>query len=244
MSENKSVIDEAGEAILRSISNADRFNQWMFDTIKPWCKGEILEIGSGIGNISQCFLNNGFDIFMTDLRSHYCKALHQKFGSHDHLSGISTLNVVDENFDKVYHKFNNRFDTVVALNVVEHIKLDALAIANCRKMLKDYGRIVLLVPAHMYLYNQLDEELGHYKRYQKEALYKLVSQTGFSIIHTQYFNAPGILAWWISSLNKKQRTITHTQMKIYNQLVPLFRNIDRLIQHSYGLSLILVGEKI
>ena len=77
-----------GTETLKVISSADNFNQWMYQTIKPYCKGNILEIGSGIGNISQFLLSDGFDITLSDLSASYFDILNDKFKSFDNLQEV------------------------------------------------------------------------------------------------------------------------------------------------------------
>ena len=71
--------DQEGLSTLETIAKADKFNMWMFRSILPYCSGRILEIGSGIGNISQFFLKSEFRITLSDIRNNYCAALKQKF---------------------------------------------------------------------------------------------------------------------------------------------------------------------
>ena len=79
--------DVVGEATLDVISQADKFNSWMYNTIKPHCSGKVIEIGSGIGNISNFFLNDDFKLMLTDIRQGYCNNLQEKFGDHPQLPG-------------------------------------------------------------------------------------------------------------------------------------------------------------
>src|SRR2546422_3892844 len=89
------LIDEEGWETLEAIAKADKFNAWMFDTIRPFCKGRILEIGSGIGNISQFFISNNYDITLSDIRDNYCDILREKFKD----SPIVNMNLTDPDFD-------------------------------------------------------------------------------------------------------------------------------------------------
>ncbi|HEY8937522.1 MAG TPA: class I SAM-dependent methyltransferase [Cyclobacteriaceae bacterium] len=127
------------EQTLKAIAKADRFNQWMFETISPHCQGKILEIGSGIGNISNFFLEKKKDIVLSDIRANYCDYLEHKF----HLKNeqLLSIDLTDPDLSLKFGSHLNTFDTVFALNVVEHIKDDELAIANCKRFLKP-GRYI------------------------------------------------------------------------------------------------------
>ena len=111
-------LDAEGEKTLKTIALANHLNKWMYDSIKPFCKGKILEIGSGVGNISEYFINDKADILQTDIRDSYCDALREKFSGNETFRGIENMNLVDPEFDIRFGKHFNSFDTVFALNVV------------------------------------------------------------------------------------------------------------------------------
>lgn len=234
-------IDEEGMETLSVIEQADKFNEWMYRTIRPWCQGKILEIGSGIGNISQFFINENAEITLSDIRDNYCEILTKKFAQHH--TPVININLTDPEFDgKFAHLFGN-FDAVFALNVVEHINDDSLALSNCYKLLRPGGRVVILVPAYQALYNSFDKALEHYRRYTKSTLSSVITGSDFRIIHRQYFNAAGIAGWFVSGYLQKNDTIPGGQMKLYNKLVPVFKLVDKCLFNQFGLSVIVVGEK-
>lgn len=90
MNQVAEVNDILGYSILKSISGADKFNRWMYETIKPFCKGRILEIGGGIGNISQYFLNDG-EVVFTELSQEYCDIIRKRFANHQNLKGVIAI---------------------------------------------------------------------------------------------------------------------------------------------------------
>ncbi|MFG6686942.1 class I SAM-dependent methyltransferase [Mariniflexile sp. HNIBRBA6329] len=235
--------DVFGAMTLDVISKANKFNQWMYQTIKPFCKGNILEIGSGIGNISNFFIHDNFNIFLSDIRANYCLELERKFHTFENFSGTEMINLTDPDFEKNYAKHLQKYDTVFALNVVEHIHNDELAIQNCHKLLAQNGHVIILVPSYQSLFNQFDKELGHYRRYNKTSLTNVFSKSSFEIMHKQYFNFIGIFGWYISGKILKNKTIPKEQMKLYNTLVPIIKIIDKSIFNLMGLSTIIVGKK-
>jgi 2-polyprenyl-3-methyl-5-hydroxy-6-metoxy-1,4-benzoquinol methylase len=235
--------DIVGEGTLDVISKADRFNRWMYNTIKPNCHGNIMEIGSGVGNISKYFLDDGFSIMLTDIREGYCKRLKDAFAKQPNLLGTAVMNLTDEQFDTRFNAHINKYDTVFALNVIEHIFDDVKAIANCRKLLNENGHLVILVPSYQNLYNQFDKALGHYRRYNLKTLSELFKKNEFKIVHKQYFNFIGILGWFFSGKILKKESIPEGQMGLYNSLVPVFKIIDKMLFRSMGLSTIVVGKK-
>lgn len=241
MSELKPV-DKEGQEILESISVADKFNEWMFKTIEPFCKGKILEIGSGIGNVSCFFLKNGFEILLTDLRDNYCEVLSTKFKEYKNLIGVKQIDLVAHDFEIKYADLIGTFDTVISLNVVEHIKDDKLAIINCKKLLSSGGQLIILVPSYGWLFNSFDISLEHYRRYDSNLLNILFANAELSVIHKQHFNATGIFGWWLMGNVFKKKIISGEQMKIYNTFMPIIKIIDIILLRKVGLSIIYVGQ--
>jgi 2-polyprenyl-3-methyl-5-hydroxy-6-metoxy-1,4-benzoquinol methylase len=235
--------DPAGLETLEQFARARQFNRWLFNTIAPWCHGELLEVGSGIGNLSAFFLDHGLRLTATDLRKEYCEVLQKQFGNHPGLQQVVNLDLVDPDFNNRYASLSNAFDTVVALNVVEHIRNDELAIAHCLQMLKPGGRLVILVPAYRWLYNSFDRELGHYKRYNAKRLSLLMERQGMELITTSYFNAAGIFGWWLNGSLLRRKIIPANQLATFDKLVPVLKLIDRITFHRLGLSVIAVGRK-
>lgn len=233
-------IDEIGIETLDAISFAPRFNKYMYATIARHCSGKILEIGSGIGNISKHFVEDKQDISLTDLRDNYLHTLHKNFPEYS--NSIFKLDIAHSEFDNRYASMFEKYDTVFALNVVEHIENDREAISNIKKLIKPGGKIIILVPAFQSLYNSFDKALEHYRRYTKKDLVALISSQ-FTVIHSQYFNVFGILGWFVSGQLLKKKTIPRNQMELYDNLILVSKALDKLVFNSIGLSVIAVGEK-
>lgn len=232
-----------GTDTLTLIAGAEKFNRWMYETIKPHCSGKILEIGSGIGNISQFFINDGAEISLSDIETSYFPQLEEKFTGNKNLKGIQLLDLSDKNLEKNHPELIGAFDTIFALNVVEHIPDHEQAMKNALKMLRKGGKVVILVPAFQALYNGFDKQLDHQRRYTQKSLRKLLEGNGFNVIHAQYFNVMGVLGWFFSGNILRKKEIPGGQMKLYNELVPLWKLLDFFTQKIVGLSVIQVGVK-
>lgn len=232
-----------GTDTLEVISEANRFNRWMYETIKPYCIGEILEIGSGIGNISQYFIHDGASISLSDIENSYFPRLKENFERYSNLQGIYRLDFADKKIEENHPELLEKFDTIFALNVVEHIPDHVQAMKNALKMLKPGGRVVILVPAFQWLYNGFDMQLDHQRRYTQISLRQLLEGAGFRIIHHQFFNFIAILGWFISGTVLRKRIIPGSQMRFYDAMVPIWKVIDFFVHKWIGISVIQVGEK-
>ncbi len=232
--------DETGVSVLDVISRADKFNRWMYETIAPYCNGKILEIGSGIGNISQFFIRDGKQVFLSDIRRNYRDFIKKKFNLDD--ERVIDIDIAHVDFQNRYSDLTGTFDSVFCLNVVEHIQDDGLSVANMMRLLKPGGKLTVLVPAYSCLYNGFDKTLGHYRRYSRKTLLKLMSQHGIPA-EAFYFNSVGILGWFVSGKIFRNKTIRKDEMKLYNYLVPLIKLADKILFRKIGLSVVCVIQK-
>jgi SAM-dependent methyltransferase len=235
--------DPSGFETLEAFSTAAAINRWVYEKTSRYAQGQVLEIGSGIGNISALLLRDRSNVSLSDLRPEYCRLLEKRFGQDPHLQGVYELDLSLKDFKTKNAGLLEKFDTVVALNVIEHIADDSLAIRNAKALLRVNGRLVILVPAGQWLFNSLDRELGHYKRYTKAGLNGLLESAGLVVRDSRYFNAAAILGWWFSGNILREKIISPSKLNLFNQLVPFFRIIDWFVTPFTGVSVISVGVK-
>ncbi|MBK9639268.1 MAG: class I SAM-dependent methyltransferase [Bacteroidetes bacterium] len=231
--------DEEGLHTLEAISLAHHFNAWMFEQVQPFMKGRILEIGSGIGNISQYFIDANADIIMSDVREEYCNALSQKFPKNQ----ILLLDLVHPHFDNVYSHLLGSFDSCFAMNVIEHIEDDHLAMKNLVSLLKVGGKVLILVPAGPLLYNDIDRGLFHFRRYTSKTIDHLFQSAPLLMEKKWMFNALGIPAWFFGGKIMKKKEVDGKQMNLYDKLIPIARFLDWISFRKIGLSIIALATK-
>ena len=197
----------------------------------------MLEIGSGIGNLS-AFLVDAERLVLTDTRREYLDRLRTRFAGHPHIE-VERLYLPNEDSALA----GQRFDTIICLNVLEHVENDVASLAAMRNLLVPSGRLVLLVPALPVLYGSLDRALGHYRRYTPGQLAAKVQGAGYRVRHIEYFNVAGIPGWWLAGRVLRRTVIPVGPLRLYDALVPLFR-LERLIPWRVGQSLIVIGEAV
>lgn len=232
-------IDEAGQETLEAITAATAFNAWMVSVIQPYCKGKVLEIGSGIGNISSFILDAELDLTVSDLRPQYIDILQQRFPD---VSALQ-IDLVDPDFSTKYASYLGQFDSVFALNVIEHIEDDRLALENVHKLLKPNGHCIILVPAFQALYNKIDRSLHHFRRYTLGQLLDRFDMNQYQLLHKQYFNTMGIPAWFIGGKLMGDSTVKKGKMSLYNAMVPVFKLVDYPLKRFMGLSAVCIMKK-
>ena len=216
--------DEYGSHILARIARAPRFNAWMADTIRPWCGQKVLEIGSGTGNLTKRLVPRSAYV-ASDINPLYLQTLRGLTSDRPYLDVTLTDVTRGESFPRI----PGGFDTVVCLNVVEHVEDDLGALRNIREVLAPGGRAIVLVPRGPELFGTLDEVLGHKRRYTDASLARLAGQAGFEVQELLHFNRIGSPAWWLNGQIMKRRSFGLFQVKLLNLLTPLFRMIDRAL---------------
>jgi len=234
--------DPVGEATLTVISKADKFNRWMYKTIRPFLEEPILEIGSGIGNISKYALAEKLPLTLSDINPAYREALQIKFSSSPSLQGILSIDLIHPDFENAYAHLKEKFGSIFMLNVIEHVSDDIKAIRNCRFLLKPSGNLAVLAPAYQWLFCKLDKELGHYRRYTVKRMTALLQSQHFEIRHKQYFNFAGIPGWLVFGKLFRKKMLGE-EMRIFNSIVPLVRLADKLVLKRAGLSVVVTGIK-
>ncbi len=207
----------------------------MFDRLRRWVGRRVLEIGSGIGNLS-AFLVDCERLVLTDTREEYLDRLRTRFARHRNIA-VARLVLPTE----LGTLAGQSFDTIICLNVLEHVDDDISALQAIRRMLAPSGRLILLVPALPVLYGTIDRALGHHRRYKRAGLASLLEATGFKLAHIEYFNLAGVPGWWFAGRVLRRQMIPAASLKLYDALVPLFR-LERLIPWRVGQSLIAIGE--
>ncbi len=228
---------DVGIKTLEIISKANRFNKWMFEKIEPYVGKKILEIGAGTGNITQFLLDKG-EVTCLDASAKCIAALKKRFSNSKRISVfLSDISNLDNSWE------GRIFDTVVCLNVLEHIRNDAEALSNMVSLLEKNGRLILLLPMCRWLYGSLDKNLGHYRRYQNVEMYRKYKKLDLVLEKETYFNLLGILGWFLNGKILKRKILPSTQMKLYDLSVPLFRLVENFLQAKFGLSLILILRK-
>ena len=229
--------EKYGHDILHSLSKTQRFNRWLADTVRPWLGQNVLEIGAGMGNLTQKLMPR--DTYMaSDIDPLHLDYL-GNFYSHNQRVQVAKIDLEqEEDFDGL----EGRFDSVVCLNVVEHVEKDDLALGNIFRSLQPGGVACILVPRGPWLYGTLDEVLGHYRRYSAAELRKKMEEAGFEVEKQFTFNRVSVFGWWLNGKILRKKRFDKLQLKIFDSTVWLWRRIDRIFPWP-GLSLIAIGRK-
>src|SRR5208282_2368457 len=216
------IYKDSGPDVLHALSKAPRFNRWMGDTIRPYVGERVLEIGAGIGNLTANLVPRAI-YHASDINPHYLDRLETLKQTRPYLQ----VHYTDASAAETYPA--EQFDTVICMNVVEHLANDVEALCNIRRSLDKNGRAIVLVPNGPRLFGSLDKVLGHYRRYTQEQLVQVCQDAGFSVEKVLKFNRFGTPGWWLNGRLLKKETFGFWQIKLLNFLVPFVRPIDRFL---------------
>jgi glycosyltransferase involved in cell wall biosynthesis len=212
--------DGHGGEILQRLSRAPRFTKWMADIIRPYTKNRVLEIGAGIGNLTMQLVPRA-SYWATDVNSEYLDTLERLRANKPYLH-VQYLDATNAESFPV----ESSFDTVIFLNVLEHIADDLGALRNVYNVLQAGGAAVVLVPQGPGLFGTLDEVLGHCRRYTEQQLIEVGQAAGFEVERLIKFNRTGVIAWWLNGRILRRTTFGISQIRLLNFLTPVFRRID------------------
>ncbi len=224
---------------LKIMAAARNYRGWMFRRLAPFIGQRVLEIGAGIGNFTTLLLDREL-VVATDNYPPCVEYLKLHLG--DRLKTPPVL--LDASRDIESQLRDYEFDTIVCLNVLEHIEDDCKALAQMRATLAPGGRLVLLVPAFQFLYGSVDRALGHYRRYTRKTLLPIMQRAGFLIERSFYMNVVGMGGWFWNNRIIKRSEESGKQIGIFDRYVaPLAEFTERLFPPPAGLSLIAIGRK-
>jgi SAM-dependent methyltransferase len=226
---------DIGHETLKTFSLAHNYNIWIINLFAPYIGKKILEIGSGIGNLTYYLQHFGVlscidisDYYLAHMRIDYPDIAFYKYDVSD--EAIKALK-------------SEQFDTVVCVNVLEHVADDRKALENLYAILKPGGRLLLYVPALQFLYGSVDKNLQHHRRYNKAPLEKLLRQTGFSIERIFYSNFVAIFGWYFNSRIQRKMELSYWQTMLFDKFAPIFEKIEKRIKPPVGMCLIAIAKK-
>lgn len=220
------------EGALENLAQVDNYNKWLVSKFEKHLGKSILEIGSGLGNITLKVKDRGFNIIPTDVDKTFLKSL-KKISKNAFYLDITGPN----------SKIKGRFDTIIAINVLEHIKNDVQALKNIYNLLPAGGTFVGLVPAHKILFGSYDQSAGHQRRYSKIELSRKFAKVGFSILQIKYYNKLSALGWFINARLFKRKGFPRLQLSFLKLLVPFLDFFDKIIPFEFGISIICIAKK-
>lgn len=231
------MVDDPLEEVRRRRLLINRLDNWLFEEIEPYLGQRILEAGCGHGNLTQHLLDREL-VIATDIEPSSVEIVRVKFQGNDNVLPFvhNICDPVTEDLKKL------SIDTVVSLNVFEHIEDDEKAFANVAELLIPGGRMVLIVPAHQWLYGTMDSPIGHFRRYSKQDVAQKMEGAGLKIEKQFYLNVLGTLGWFLNGRLFKQTVPPTGQLKWFNSLIPSIIWLEKRVRPPFGLSVVSIAK--
>jgi len=228
--------DQYSSDILVDLLAVPHFNRWLGDTLRPYVGARVLEVGAGIGNLCAKLLPRD-RYTVSDVNPHCLRYLRNFADGKPYMD----VRCVDLASERDFAALGQNYDTVLLVNLLEHMADEARALQNVRSALAPGGRAIVLVPQNPRLHGSLDEVLGHQRRYTRQELRAALEAEGFVVEQLFDFNRVTTPAWWVNGKLLKRRHFSKAQLKVVNSLTWLFRRVERVLPWQ-GVSLIAVAR--
>ncbi len=228
-----------GHVTLARMARLEPYNKWLADRFRHALGPRVLEIGAGFGNMTRQLVGREL-VVASDLDPVAVEYLRGSFRDDPGVRVASYRFPLDPAQREAIRAMN--VDTIVCLNVLEHIENDVATLFDFHALLPAGGRLVLIVPALARLYGSLDEHLRHFRRYEKDELEGKVRAAGFSIDDCRFLNRPGIFGWYVNGKILRRRVLPSGQLAAFRLLLPLLRR-EETNPPSVGMSLLAIARK-
>ena len=232
---------------LDALKNLSNYYAWIVDECAPFLGTRLAEIGGGIGTFTAFLARSqvqrhgerSLDVFEPDAALH--RSLVDRMQSEFRgLIQAGRLRVTHGAFSP----HPQRFDTVVLVNVLEHIPDDESLVRAIHRSLAPGGTVIIFVPALQRLFSPLDKAVGHLRRYEKRQLRRLLESGGFGIARATYMDMAGVITWYLVHVLGRSQRISARMAEAYDRwVVPLTSAIERRCGAFVGKNLLIIGRK-
>lgn len=223
------------------MAHARRYQEWLVDTVRPFLGERILEVGSGIGTMTQ-HLSQIAPTVATDIDDVLLDQLRDRASTWNARPEAIALYNIDS--DPKTIDWLNGVDTVISFNVLEHIPDDRGAVRGMVEALRageapGPRRLIIFVPAHQWAYGAIDRTFDHYRRYSAGALREVVrSALGpRAKPRLRYFNTMGLAGWVAMGRILRRPTFGLGSVRAMERMIPAYRGIDSVLHRRLGVPL-------
>lgn len=205
----------------------------ILDELLPHIGADVLEVGAGLGLVTERLVAAGRRVTALEPDP----SLHARIGRR--AGGATVLNAT-----LATSGLAGTFDTVLYVNVLEHIEDDTGELVRARRMLRDGGNVVIFVPAMPSLYGTMDAVSGHHRRYRRRELSSVIRSAGLRPVSVRSFDAVGIVPYWLAYRVVRRRVLGGAAVGVYDRIIiPLSRAVSRITgRRGPGKNLIAVGS--
>ena len=229
------MIDKYPSVALERFDKAHLWIKYIVFKIKRFLKDDILEVGAGCGSFTKSYMKNFNSITLTDMDSNSFNLLEKNFENEKKVDVIKSST----------KDLNKKFNSILYLNVLEHIKNDKLEIEIALEKLEQGGYLIILVPAHQKIYGKLDKAVGHYKRYDID-FFRENKFKNSKIVKLHFLDLFGyVLYHFIKIIFKEETYPSNFKIFIWDKVFTPFSIIaDFLTRYKFGKNILCIYQKI
>ncbi len=227
---------------LEAMSFAVNYHKWIVDEFRPYLGERLVEVGAGTGSFSELLLAERPRTMAIVEPSEMFTYLEQNVSQIRTETEISLHRAI---FADVREPISaTKPDSIIYVNVLEHIEDDRGELEMIRTTLVPGGRCFIFVPALMSLYGEFDRKIGHFRRYSKVEIEEKCTATGFRIVRSKYFDLAGILPWWVKYKLLRSDSLGSGAVALYDKIaVPFVRIFERSLPVPTGKNLLVIAER-
>jgi SAM-dependent methyltransferase len=233
--------ETAARAALDVLTGCTRYARWLYDLASPYIGSRVVEVGAGLGTQSALLVGasggGGRELVLTDADPARVEALRSRFAGRERLAAETWR------LPEPFGRTGFRPETILAWNVLEHVRDDVRALAEFRRALAPGGRAVVFSPAGPGLFSGLDRALGHHRRYARRELTRKALRAGLTPLLERRVNLVGAVGWLVTARFLGRRRIPAGRARLFNLLVPLLRFWEDRLPVPWGMSVLFVGER-
>ncbi len=237
-STDERIVDDALRDVRDKRLLLEEYDRWLIDQVRPYLGRRLLEVGCGWGNVLRLIEGSVQEIVAIDVDEESIDRVWQRFGGHPAFRALKGDICDVETVEAV----RTGFDTVLSVNVLEHIEDDLLALSHMKRVLVPGGYLIAIAPAHTFLYNRMDRSIGHHRRYTKTDLSTKLERIGCRVEMLRYINWLGAIGWLLRGVSSGKADMPAGQLKLMNALIPALRRLEAQVEPPFGISLLAVAR--
>lgn len=229
---------------LEAMSFARNYHRWILRIFTPYLGQRLVEVGAGAGSFSELLLERPFDsLSLVEPSREMFGLLTRHIETFPNAARVKPYNAVFRQVAETI-RAEQEPDSVIYINVLEHIADDEGELRAIREALAPQGRVFIFVPAMRWLYGSFDRLIQHQRRYTKDELERKCEAAGFRVRLSRYFDLAGVLPWWVKYCLLKSEAMEPGAVAFYDRLVvPLAKVAEGILPPPLGKNIILVAEK-
>ena len=227
---------------LEAMSFAVNYHRWILEEFRPFLGEHLVEVGAGTGSFSRLLLGEDPRTLALVEPSEMFNHLERDIPEIGTGAEVDLYNSIFRTaVDTIVAK--RRPDTIIYINVLEHIEDDLAELRAVHEALRPGGHCLIFVPAFMWLYGDFDRRVGHFRRYSKKEIEDKCRSAGFEIVRSRYFDLAGVIPWFIKYRVLRSDALGSSAVTLYDRVaVPVAQRLESVLPAPLGKNILLAAR--